>query len=96
MKSIAVKKHKNGNITVTPGGCMASDDLYHHDDLFFADMQFATFGTEWIYLVDYSTGLVYPVTDYGYNHINDLLEGKAVKLVPCGKVGTDEYPEEDV
>jgi hypothetical protein len=88
---IKVIKQDGGKLELAPFNQGIAMDVFECEDLFWSDLYFETFGTEWWYLVDYNTGLVYSMTDYHYDHVKELAMGKSVTLEPCGNTGQDEY-----
>ena len=84
---MTIKKYKNHNIHLIPDGKMILEQILYNDAMFWKDLYFESFESGWWYIVDYSTGYVYSFTDYGYNHFEDLQEGKKVILKSCGLVG---------
>jgi len=88
---IKVIKQDGGKLELAPLNQGIAMDVFECEDLFWSDLYFETFGTEWWYLVDYNTGLVYSMTDYHYDHVKELAMGKSVTLEPCGNTDQEEY-----
>lgn len=82
---ISIHKFKNGNISLqllNADEIESLDQVLNSDDLFNEDLYIFQAGDSWKHLIDANTKKVYPLTDYGYDCIDELQNGKLVRLYP--------------
>lgn len=79
-----ITKFKNGNINLKcDAGEKSFYDIATSDDLFWDDLSlFVSNMDGWMYLYDSNKDNLYCMTDYGYDHIADLIKGDMVKVTP--------------
>jgi len=83
--NILITKFKNGNLSLKlehPNSHLSYSEITYSYDLFNEDLYFFQAGDGWKHLIDTNTRKVYPLTDYGYNCIDELQSGKVVRLYP--------------
>ena len=65
------------------------DDAFIEEALFWKDMEFYHSNTDgWLYIVSMNHQLVFPMNDYGYDLIHDLMTGKDISVM-----GRDNLPD---
>lgn len=83
--NIRIHKFENGNISLqllNATEIKSLDKILNSDDLLNEDLYIFQAGDGWKHLIDNNTEKVYPLTDYGYDYIDELQNGKVVRLYP--------------
>lgn len=79
-------------LTIKPSRPFTRNELYDEfieETLFWKDMEFYHSNTDgWSYIVSMNHQLVFPMDDYGYDLIRDLMKGKDISVM-----GRDNLPD---
>lgn len=85
----------NDLLTITPSRSFTPEELikeFFGDALFWKDMYFYESHIDgWSYIHDSHNDYVYPMNDYGYNLISDLMKGKQIKVM--NKPNDEDYKD---
>lgn len=87
-----IEKFDNGMLKIEPEGERTFYDIAMSDDLFWKDLSlYHSCMDGWTYLYDANRNLVYPMNDYGYDLIRDLIKGKSIEVM--GKDNDSDYSD---
>lgn len=82
----------DGILTIKPSRPFTRNELYDafiEEALFWKDMEFYHSNTDgWLYIVSMNHQLVFPMNDYGYDLIHDLMTDKDISVM-----GRDNLPD---
>jgi len=89
-----IEKFNNGTLKLKVDEPGDITKLVYDDDFFMSDLGLHIASDGWKYIYDTNKGLVYSLDDYGYNHLDEILDGKEVFLTPLDEETVHELIEE--